>query len=115
MNDLRSNNVRMVPVFVWNWTQFLAMTGETAPQNDRYYFLIPDEEFESIGGKFIVQLLWYGYSRTLFTHDFVEELLLKGGFGRVSRCPYKKTSSAHPDIVELDNREEESLFVEAIK
>jgi len=84
-------------------------------RDDRDYFLIPDEEFESIGGKFIVQLLWYGYSRTLFTHDFVEELLLKAGFGRVSRCPYKETSSAHPEIVELDNREQESLFVEAIK
>jgi predicted SAM-dependent methyltransferase len=48
-------------------------------RNERDYFLIADHEFESIGGKFIFQLLWYGYSRTLFTHDFIEELLLKGG------------------------------------
>jgi predicted SAM-dependent methyltransferase len=84
-------------------------------RNDRDYFLIPDEEIESIGGKFIVQLLWYGHSRTLFTYDFVEELLFKAGFDRVSRCRYKETGSAHPDIVELDRREQESLFVEAIK
>lgn len=84
-------------------------------QNDRDYFLIPDDEVKSIGGKFIVQLIWYGYSRTLFTHDFIEELLLKAGFREVSRCSYKQTHSPYPEIVELDNRERESLFVEAIK
>ncbi len=84
-------------------------------RNDRDYFLIPDKDFESIGGKFIVQLLWYGYSRTLFTYDFVEELLLKANFSRVSQCRYKETSSAYASIAELDRREQESLFVEAIK
>ena len=83
--------------------------------NNRDYFLIPDEEVKSIGSKLIVQLLWYGYSRTLFTHDFIEELLYKAGFSSVSRCSYKVTHSAYPGIVELDNREEESLFVEAVK
>ena len=84
-------------------------------RNDRDYFLIPDEEAKSIGGKLIVQLLWYGYSRTLFTYDYVEEILLKAGFRHVSRCRYKETSSPYHGIVELDNREQESLFVEAIK
>jgi len=78
-------------------------------------FLIPDAEVKSLGGKFIVQMLWYGHSRVLFTHDFVEELLLKAGFARVNRCAYKETASVHPGIVELDNREGESLFVEAVK
>lgn len=82
---------------------------------DRDYFLIPDDEVKSIGGKLIVQLIWYGYSRTLFTHDFVEELLHKAGFSHVSRCHYKETNSPYPEIVELDNRERESLFVEAVK
>ena len=84
-------------------------------RNDKHYFLISDEEFRTIGGKLIVQLPWYGHSRTLFTYDFVEELLLQAGFVRVSRCRYKKTSSAYADIVELDRREQERLFVEAIK
>jgi hypothetical protein len=83
--------------------------------NDPWEVISPDEEFESIGGKFIVQLLWYGYSCTLFMHDFVEELLLKAGFGRVSRCRYDEIGSAYPDFIELDRREQESLFVEAIK
>jgi SAM-dependent methyltransferase len=79
------------------------------------YFLIPDDEVKSLGGKLIVQLLWYGYSRTLFTYDFIEELLVKAGFRYVSQCRYQETRSPHADIVELDNRERESLFVESIK
>ncbi len=84
-------------------------------RGDRNYFLIPDEEAASLGAKFIVHLIWYGYSRTFFTHDFIEELLLKADFSHVSRCGYKETNTRYPGIVELDNREKESLFVEAIK
>jgi predicted SAM-dependent methyltransferase len=84
-------------------------------REDRHHFQIPDEDAASFGAKFIVHLIWYGYTRTFFTRDFIEELLLKAGFGRVSQCGYKETYSPYPDIVELDNREEESLFVEAIK
>jgi predicted SAM-dependent methyltransferase len=84
-------------------------------KKDRSYFPIPDEEATSLGAKFIVHLIWYGYTRTFFTHDFVEELLLKAGFREVDRCGYGETHSQYPGIVELNNREEESLFVEAIK
>jgi hypothetical protein len=45
----------------------------------------------------------------------VEEQLFKADFRRVDRCEYKETHSPYPGIVELDKREEESLFVEAIK
>src|SRR5262249_17802855 len=38
---------------------------------DRDYFLVPDEHAEAIGSKFITQIIWYGWSRTLFTHDFI--------------------------------------------
>ena len=84
-------------------------------RGDREYFLIPDEEMETVGGKLIAQLVWYGYSRTPFVGDFVEELLRKAGFSEVRRVRYRETASAYPDIVELDNREAESLFVEAVK
>jgi len=84
-------------------------------RNDRDYFLVPDDDAKSIGGKLIVQLIWYGYTRTLFTSDFIEELLLKANFSRVNHCPYRMTKTQHAGIVELDNREQESLFVEAIK
>jgi SAM-dependent methyltransferase len=82
---------------------------------DRDHFLIPDEEMTSMGGKLVAQLVWYGYSRTPFVRDFVEEILVKAGFSRVNQLEYRETASAYPEIVELDNREAESLFVEAVK
>jgi SAM-dependent methyltransferase len=82
---------------------------------ERDYFLVPDEDARSLGGKLIYQLLWYGYSRTLFTADFIEELLAKAGFAEVKHCRFRQTYSCFPEIVELDNRERESLFVEAFK
>ena len=84
-------------------------------RQDNSYFPIPDEEAVSLGAKFVVYLIWYGYTRTFFTHDFLNEHLFKAGFARVDRCAYGETRSPYPGIVELDNREEESLFVEAIK
>jgi predicted SAM-dependent methyltransferase len=82
---------------------------------DAGYFLIPDEDARTPGGKLAVQMSWYGYSRSLFTMDFIEELLVKAGFASVTRCSYQQTASPFPEIVELDNRELESLFVEAVK
>ena len=84
-------------------------------RGDRDYFLVPDEEWDDLGSKLIVQLVWYGYSRTLFVAGFVEELLRKSGFEEVRHVEYRETASHFPEIVELDNRERESLFVEATK
>jgi predicted SAM-dependent methyltransferase len=84
-------------------------------RGDSDYFLVADEDATSVGGKFITQMLWYGHSRTLFTKDFVEELLLQAGFSQVCHCAYRQTASGIAEIVELDNRELESLFVEAVK
>lgn len=82
---------------------------------DRGHFLVPDEDVRSPGGKFVVHMLWYGWSVTLFTEDFIEELLEKAGFREISSCKFRETTSRWPEIVELDNREAESLFVEAVK
>jgi predicted SAM-dependent methyltransferase len=82
---------------------------------DQDYFLIPDEDARAIGSKFIVQMIWYGYSRTLFTYDFTAELLRKAGFTQVTRSDFRTTASRFPEIVELDSREKESLYVEATK
>jgi SAM-dependent methyltransferase len=84
-------------------------------ENDRDYFLIPDEDATTIGGKFITQVLWYGYTRTLFTHDFAEEILQKAGFRDVVSCEFGETKSPYAGIVEQDTRERESLFVEGTK
>jgi predicted SAM-dependent methyltransferase len=79
------------------------------------YFKVNADEVRSPGGRFIVHMLWHGHSRTLFTADFIEELLLKADFAEVVACMYRETASGFPQITELDNREEESLYVEATK
>jgi predicted SAM-dependent methyltransferase len=84
-------------------------------RGDRDYFLVPDEDARRLGAKLIVQLIWYGYSRTLFVPEFVEEMLQKAGFARVEHCTYRQTSTPFSEIIDLDNREAESLFVEAYK
>jgi predicted SAM-dependent methyltransferase len=84
-------------------------------EGDREYFLVPDEHVRSLGGKFVVHMLWYGHSVTLFTDDFVEELLERAEFSRVTHCQFRQTASRWPEIVALDDRENESLFVEAVK
>jgi predicted SAM-dependent methyltransferase len=82
---------------------------------DAGYFLIPDDDIRSLGGKMIVQMTWYGYSRSMYTFDFIEELLYRAGFRQIVRCEYEQTSSRYTEITTLDNRERESLFVEAFK
>jgi predicted SAM-dependent methyltransferase len=82
---------------------------------DASYFLVSDDDARSLGAKFVTHMLWHGYTRTLFTADLVEELLQKAGFARVRNCAFGETASGIPDIVSLDNRERESLFVEAWK
>jgi SAM-dependent methyltransferase len=82
---------------------------------DPAYFYVSDIDAKSLGGKLITQIIWYGSVRTPFTFDFIEEALLGAGFGRVARCGYRQTSSVFPDIVAFDNRDRESLFVEALK
>ena len=81
----------------------------------RDYFKVDEREVRSDGGRFIVHALWYGCSRTLFTVDFVEELLSKAGFAEIVECPHGVTASKYTDIVVLDNRPEESFFIEARK
>ncbi|HYH64283.1 MAG TPA: methyltransferase domain-containing protein, partial [Urbifossiella sp.] len=57
-------------------------------RGDRGYFLVPDEDARSLGAKLVTQLLWYGYSRTLFTPEFIGEVLEKAGFARVEHVRY---------------------------
>lgn len=81
----------------------------------RDHFEVPAEEARSDGGRFISHVLWFGYSRTLFTADFAAELLGRAGFEGVERRPYRRTGSPFGAIVELDNRPGESFYVEARK
>ena len=82
-------------------------------RGDAAYFHVPDADARSIGAKLVAQIIWYGSVRTPFTFDFARELLERAGFAEVRRCAFRETGSPDPEIVSLDNRERESLFVEA--
>ena len=82
---------------------------------DEDYFALVAGDATTPGGRFVTQILWYGYSRSLFTADFTAELLAKAGFTEIAVCEPHQTGSRFPDIVELDNREGESFYVEATR
>jgi predicted SAM-dependent methyltransferase len=82
-------------------------------RGDAAYFYVPDHDAVAIGAKLVTQIVWYGSVRTPFTFDFAGELLHGSGFSRVERCAFRLTSSRFADIVALDNRERETLFLEA--
>lgn len=84
-------------------------------RRDPRYFYVPDHDAASVGSKLVTQLVWYGSVRTPLNYEFIEEWLRKAGFDEVNRCAFKHTQTVHADIVDLDNRERESLFVEATK
>lgn len=91
----------------------LALTAYASGDVD--YFLIGDDVVKSLAGKMIVQLTWFGRSRSMYTWDFIRELLERNQFTRVERCRFRESKSSHPGILDLDNRPLESLFVEAMK
>jgi hypothetical protein len=84
-------------------------------RKDAAYFYVSDAHVLSLGGKLVTQIVWYGSVRTPFTFDFARELLTKAGFTAVVACAFQRTESAHGEIVGLDNRPRETLFVEATK
>ena len=71
--------------------------------------------FESASGNFVCHLLWHSTIRTIFNYEFSEELLRKSGFDRIDRVSYRETNTAFDEIVELDSRPMESLYLEALK
>ena len=79
----------------------------------REYFHVPDEDAQAVGAKLVTQIIWYGSVRTPFTWDFAREVLQRTGFVDVRRCAFRRTGTGIAGICDLDNRERESLFVEA--
>jgi SAM-dependent methyltransferase len=77
--------------------------------------LVAPDQVRSRGGRFIAHLLEFGHSRTLFTSDFLEELLADAGFVDVTPCRSGETASRYQDIVELDDREGDGILIEATR
>lgn len=87
---------------------------DAARRGDAAYFHVPDRDAASIGAKLVTQIIWYGSVRTPFTFDFARELLERAGFGEIARCGFRETRHGDAALVALDNRERESLYVEAL-
>ena len=79
----------------------------------RDYFYSND--WQTISGDFIAQVLGWGRAKTLYTYELAEELVLGAGFRSCQRVSYRQTVSPYPEIVVLDDRQNESLFLEAFK
>lgn len=79
---------------------FLYAHGEKEKMLENYFFVEDKESF---------------LARHKYMYDFelLKNLLEKIGFSQVVRCEYRQGRT--PDIVKLDNRPEETLFVEAVK
>ena len=82
---------------------------------DKAYWYVPDDHARSGGAKLVTQIVWYGSVRTPCTWEFVREWLLEARYRDVERCAFGVTRSAFRELARLDNRERESLFVEAVK
>jgi len=82
-------------------------------RGDAAHFCVPDHDAQVLGAKLVTYLIWYGSTRTPFNVDFAREALARAGFRDVRRRAFRETASRHAEIVALDNRERESLFVEA--
>lgn len=93
----------------------LEMAVEAWQEGRAEHFLVPDEDERTLSGKLITHLLWYGWSVTLFTAEWAEDLLRRAGFVDVTRCAFGQTASRYPHVVELDNRPDESFFIEATR
>jgi SAM-dependent methyltransferase len=77
------------------------------------YFYVPDRDARSAGAKLVTQIVWYGSVRTPMTFEFLEEWMVAAGFAGIRRCRFGESRS--PGLAELDNRERETLFVEAVR
>ena len=78
-------------------------------------FPISEEIERTKPGRFLRYLLWHGDARSAFTFESLTDVLNRAGFQNVRRCQFRQTCTGHPEIVDLDTREGESLFVEAIR
>src|SRR5690606_23408767 len=80
---------------------------------DRGYFYVPDSDARSVGAKLVTQIVWYGSVRTPFTFGFLREWLENTHYVDIARMPFGHSRVA--GLAALDNREHETLFVEAGK
>jgi hypothetical protein len=56
---------------------------------------------------------YFARHKYMYDFDLLKKLLERSGFENIVRCSYQQGET--PDLEVLDNRPEETLFVEAVK
>lgn len=83
---------------------------------DADWFPISDEHETSVDGKFCMYLSQAGATRSVFTSDWLLELLRRAGFRAFDVVgPGVTRAPADWEAMSLDSRESESIIVEAIR
>jgi predicted SAM-dependent methyltransferase len=89
------------------------VSGFDAYKNNNVNFF-PNSE-DNLDRCFSAWLTWYSTSVSLLTHKALEYKLRDAGFHNVSKTEFKQTAYSNEKIYELDTREHEFYFMEAIK
>lgn len=70
----------------------------------------------TLDGRFCAYVTWYGTARTVFTPSWLTELCVRAGFDQAMPAQHGHSplgGGRHPGIADLDDREQESTYVEA--
>ncbi len=89
------------------------VSGFEAYRNNNINFF-PNSE-DNLDKRFSAWLTWYSASHSLLTPKALEYKLKDSGFNHVSQTEFKKTVYSNEKIYELDTREHEFYFMEAMK
>ena len=89
------------------------VSGFNAYKNNDINFF-PNSE-DNLDRRFSSWLTWYSTSVSLLTHKALEYKMHDSGFKNITKVRYGETTFSNPKVCELDTRENEFYFVEAIK
>ena len=89
------------------------VSGFDAYKNNNINFF-PNSE-DDLDKRFSAWLTWYSQSASLLTDKALQYKLQDSGFSSVSKTEFKQTAYSDKKIYELDTREYEFYFVEAVK
>jgi hypothetical protein len=88
--------------------------GLTALLDEDEDWFPQDDRTGGLDAKFCTWLTWFGTRKSVFTAFYMRELLEEAGFSEVRAVRFRQTWTPAPDVVDLDDREHESLFFEAV-
>ena len=89
------------------------ISGFDAYKNNNMNFF-PNSE-DNLDRRFSSWLTWYSTSVSLLTEKALEYKLSDSGFKNITKTQYKQTTFSNNKSYELDTREHEFYFVEAMK